>query len=108
MIPSKSNPHFDQYEENQAQLERQLKEALKVVTVPDLIEDEVMTIESLWCSLLGNVPEGILPTDKVAERCLTKMLTSLSVEECVSMLLVDEDDLLEYYVTHYICEPSKP
>ena len=104
MIPSKSNPHFNQYEENQAQLDAHLIEALKIVTVEELLEREVMTLDTLWFRLFGNCPEGILPTDSTVERCLTKMLTSLSVEECIDMLFVDEDDVIEYYVNHYLCK----
>ena len=98
MTPRNSTPELDTH----------LIEALKIVTVEELLEREVMTLDPLWFSLFGNCPEGILPTDSTVERCLTKMLTSLSVEECIDMLFVEEDDLLKYYVTHYICEPSKP
>jgi hypothetical protein len=104
MTPSNSTPELDLYEETQAKLDAQLEEALKVVTVEELLEREVMTLDTLWFSLFGSCPEGILPTDSTVERCLTQMLTSLSVEDCIDMLFVDEDDVIEYYVNHYLCK----
>ena len=104
MTPSNSTPELDLYEETQAQLERQLEEALKVVTVEELLEHEVMTLDHLWFSLFGTCSEGIIPTDSTVERCLYTMLKSLSVEECIDMLFVDEDDVIEYYVNHYLCK----
>jgi hypothetical protein len=104
MTPSNSTPELDLYEENQAQLDAVRIEALKIVTVEELLEREVMTLDTLWFSLFANCPDGILPTDSTVERCLTKLLPSLSVEECIDMHFVDEDDVIEYYVNHYLCK----
>ena len=79
------------------QSRQEWKEACAILSGADLIREEVISLDTLHSMLVDRYPEHIQPSEEEFDRIATKMISALTVEECVSMLFCDDDDVLEYY-----------
>jgi hypothetical protein len=72
-----------------------LAHAYDNVEVKDLIDDEVISVEDIYCLLYDL--EKVKPLPIIADELITKMLLALTLEELVQLKFVDEETVISYF-----------
>lgn len=93
--------YADEYDAQQAQAELDLEEAYMTLTTQFLIDEGVISLESLFLNQYGdailNDLASLIPDEAHFNVIKTKELSGITVEEAVIMHYCDEDDVLELY-----------
>lgn len=101
---SNSTPELDLHEAHQEYLDNLLREAYSRIGTEELIEEEIIDIETMYMERFIDCPESQKPSYINFAETMTKMFKAITVEELVEDQIlpdVDEDDIIQYYHKKY-------